>query len=286
MPSQGQKVLVINADDYGMSLEVSRGILKAAEGGLLKSTTVMTTMPDFEPAMDELLKSGSNLDIGFHANLTWGLPVLDPREIKTLVNEDGKFPGTLPFLARCFLNKVSSSEVYSELRAQLERLSKKVGRISHMDGHHHVHAFPVVCDTAAKVAGEFGIPYIRSPHEGIWSPIRHAGLKRMVTSLIRASGAAYWRVRGFATSDYFGGFALGAGKGIEARWLETIARVKTGVTEIMVHPGFCSPGNDEYNIGREEEIKMLLNQNIAEAIKRAKIEVAAINVLKETKNEY
>lgn len=260
-------------------MQVSRGILKAAGGGIVKSATVMTTSPDFDTAMDELLKSGLNLDVGFHANLTWGSPVLDPLKVRTLVNGEGRFLGSARFLMKCFFGGISADEVRRELDAQIAKLIKRAGRISHVDGHHHVHAFPIVCNVVAKMASDLNIPYVRSPHEGAWSKANNSVLRRMTVSSLRASRPSYWRERGFATSDHFGGFALGAGNKIKERWLETIARMKIGVTEIMVHPGFCSPGNDKYNSGREEEVKILMEPELGEAIKKADIEIAAIRNL-------
>ena len=276
----GKKILIVNADDYGMTRSISRGILKTAIDGIVRATTVMTNSHDFDERMDELFKECPELDIGFHANLTWGEPLSDPEEIRTLVNDEGMFLPRITLLRRSILRQISANEVYKELSSQYKKLSDRVKNITHIDGHHHIHAFPVIRDIVTKLAKEHNVQFIRAPHEGLWSSWQWAGTRRAVISALSAAKPMFWKSRGFKCADNFGGFALGAGRQIQKRWLETLIRLPEGITEIMVHPGHFSPHNDDYNIGREEEIRMLTNQSLSEAIKDCEIEISSFkNIL-------
>ena len=251
------KKLVINADDFGMTLPISRGILKACAAGTVRSLSVMANSPDFEKSMAMLASSEVKPDVGFHATLTWGRPVLDPKKVPTIVDGNGNFFSRGKLLLRSMLKKIDPEEAYLELKAQYERLAKSYPQIFHMDGHHHVHIFPVVREAAERVAREFQIPVVRSPGERSWSPWHRAPLKRSLTNLLSASGPAYWRSRGFFTTDNFGGFSLSANRNLLKRWTKTFERLPKGLCEIMVHPGYTSTNDDPYNEEREQEVSVL-----------------------------
>ncbi|MFA5812825.1 MAG: ChbG/HpnK family deacetylase, partial [bacterium] len=236
------------------------------------ATSVMTNAPEFEQAMQDLAASNLPLDVGFHANLTWGRPLSNPKEIPSLVDADGRFHQRIELLKRAISGRVSGEEVYRELRAQLMRLASRTQKISHVDGHHHCHAFPVVARTVEKLAREFKISFVRAPREGFWSPWHWAGVRRLVVASLPASRPSYWRARGFVCPDHFGGFALGAGPAIRERWMESARRLPRGLTEIMVHPGYYS-GADRYDAGREQEIAILSDLALADAFRCAGVEI-------------
>ncbi len=58
------KKLIINADDFGMTIDISRGIIAAASGGVIRATSVITSCPDFVISMQALKQSGFDLDLG------------------------------------------------------------------------------------------------------------------------------------------------------------------------------------------------------------------------------
>lgn len=255
----GLKELVINADDYGMTIPVSRGILKGIASGAIQSTSVMTNSPDFEKAMDELTALHPHPDVGLHATLTWGRPLTDPKRIPSIVDKDGKFLPVKTLIIRAIMRKISEEEVYIELRAQCERLSKRWPDIGHVNGHHHVHTFPIIRKAVERVAREFDIRVVRAPREGRWAPMPwyDPRLTKYLIPFFSASRPAYWRGRGFLSTDHFGGFSLGGGRNLEKRWIRTLKALPDGTNEIMVHPGYVSDNDDSYNKQREEEVNIL-----------------------------
>ena len=265
------KHLILNADDYGMNEAVSRGILEAAAGGALRSTTAMASCGDLDRAMDELAESGRALDVGIHLNLSWGSPLSRPEDIPSLVDGEGRFHSRAHLMSRAIAGSVSWEEACREFRLQCERLATRVDRITHLDGHHHVHSFPTICRAAERVAREFNIPYVRTPREGLWSPWYWSPARRMAIALFSASGKGYWRSRGFNTSDYFGGFALGGVDGFENRWLKTLASLPDGICEIMVHPGYSSSENDSYDVERSVELEWLKGEEFMNAARESNV---------------
>ena len=270
------KRLIVNADDFGMTAEISRGILAAASAGMVLQTTAMASSPALEESLRLLSSSGLDLDVGLHATLTWGAPLLPPSDIPTLVGPDGLFLSRAALMKRAILGGISVDEAYRELRAQCERLLSLRGKVSHLDGHHHVHVFPTISLAAERVAEKFGIRYVRSPVEGRWSPLKLSPLRRMAVALLPASSPGFWRRRGFCTSDHFGGFSLGAGENIKERWLSALGAMRGGTTEIMVHPGYPSETTDPYNREREDEVQVLTDTALRDAAADRGIKISRI----------
>ncbi len=133
------KYLIINADDYGLTPQVSVAIRKAHWEGILTSTTVMMNLPDIEGELNIVLKECPNLGLGVHLNITDGYPpLLSPERLPSLMSlSDGTvFPDNTTLRAN--LEKLSLLEVEAEWRAQIERFVKLVGRNpDHLDSHYH-----------------------------------------------------------------------------------------------------------------------------------------------------
>lgn len=278
-----KKNLIINADDFGMTLAISRGILKTVESGVVCGTSAVSNSPDFKSSMDELAAAKAKPDIGFHATLTWGSPLSDPQIISSLVDKEGRFLSREKLLLKSLLGKISEEEAYIELRAQCEQLSKRCPEISHMDGHHHVHVFPIVRKAAERVAREFGIKFVRAPYEGIWSPHYSSLARRLPIAVLAASKPGYWQKRGFETTGHFGGFALGACKDLTSRWQKTVESLPYGATEIMVHPGYFSDNKDGYNAEREDEVKVLCDELLKKKISETGVNLISFKEMSYTR---
>ena len=91
------KQLIVNADDFGLTLGVSKGIVDAHKEGIVSSTTLMANGAAFGTAVS-ISRRTPGLGIGVHLNLTTGKPVSPARSIPTLVDRDGRLhlnPGRL-----------------------------------------------------------------------------------------------------------------------------------------------------------------------------------------------
>ena len=84
------KRLIVNADDFGITSEVSRAIVEAHQKGIVTSTTILANCDDkvLEEAV-ELSKQNPNLGIGAHLVLTMRAPIL--KDQPDLIDNMGNF---------------------------------------------------------------------------------------------------------------------------------------------------------------------------------------------------
>lgn len=161
--------LVINADDLGLTIGVNEGIFDAHGRGVLTSASLFANAPATADAISRIRQCPS-LGVGCHLTLVDGRPTLSPRHVPTLVEDDGRFrPSWKPFIVACLTGRVSLDEVERELTAQIDKIRSEGVRLTHLDAHKHVHAFPPIFAIVARLANRFAIPVVRVPFER-WSP--------------------------------------------------------------------------------------------------------------------
>ncbi len=83
--------LIVNADDYGFSRSISKGILDAYRTGLVTATGIMANGSYYNEGVHRLFDAG-NLDTGVHINITSGYPITKDMG-KKLSKWGGAFPG-------------------------------------------------------------------------------------------------------------------------------------------------------------------------------------------------
>jgi hypothetical protein len=221
--------LIVNADDFGLTTGVSRGILRAHRDGLVTSTTVMANLPP-QPELDaEAARSG--LGLGLHFNLTWGTPVSPAGAVASLVDGDGRFGRDLNALQE----RVRPDEVRRECEAQIEAFARRFGRApTHLDSHHHAHRLPRVMDPVVDVVLAARLP-LRSQDPGF-----REGLRR----------------RGVVTTDAFVGDAQTEPYWTSERLLDQLATLPLGVTELMCHPGIFDETLAYSRYGRQRDVEL------------------------------
>src|SRR6202022_2251598 len=119
-----------------------------------------------------------SLGVGVHLTLVDGTPMLPPHRVPSLVEDDGRFRASWkPFIVACLRGRVALEEVERELTAQIDRIRSEGIRLTHLDAHKHVHAFPPIFAIVARLAERFGISVVRVPYER-WSPVWGNGQQR------------------------------------------------------------------------------------------------------------
>lgn len=162
------KRIVLGADDYGQAEAVSRGIIDLILAGRITATSSLTNGPDWPTHARWLLPCRGKAAFGLHLNLTQGRP-LSP-QFKAAYGDTFPSLGRLLLLAGTRVLKQPVLE--AELMAQLEAFKQAMGFYpAYLDGHQHVHHFPVVREALKSVyeaAGlfEMGVR-IRSVHRPI-----------------------------------------------------------------------------------------------------------------------
>lgn len=240
------KLLIVNADDFGYDPAVTRGIVSAMRDGIVSSTTMMVNTPFSE----EAAKQAAGLAIGLHLNLARHRPLARG------------FPESL--LAKGELVESRAAElpaevVAEEARAQLATLERLVGRpATHVDVHKHLHLNPNVLDGLIVVAREQALP-VRSINEQMRKRLQSAGVATNPVFIGDAGAEAYWTL---------------------AQLEMQLRALRDGVTELMCHPGYApSHTRSGYSAQREVELATFTHPRARELIRELGITLSDFGVL-------
>jgi len=131
------KLLIVHADDVGVTHSVNAATIKGLESGLVNSASLMVPCPWF-PEIADYAKSHPDADLGLHLTLTservyyrWG-PVASKDKVPSLVDENGYFHHDWKPTTR-----INPKEVDLELRAQIDRAYAMGLRPTHLDSHQY-----------------------------------------------------------------------------------------------------------------------------------------------------
>ena len=239
------KRLIVNADDFGRSAGVDRGIIRAHREGIVTSTTFMANAPGAEIAA-ALARATPTLDVGVHLVLSYARPLTDPARIPSLVRADGTFGRPSQLLTR----DLDRDEALMEYRAQFARARELIGHApSHIDTHHWVHDHPAlswaVCELAVETGAAARTHTLRQRDE--------------------------YRAKGVRTTDHFVREFQHPSHIEVADLLAVIARLEDGVTELMCHPGEPDPellATSAYARERPIELATLTDPRVRPALER------------------
>lgn len=270
----GRKQLVVNADDFGFTPDVNRGIVDAHRRGILTATTLMANGPAFDDAV-RLARETPSLDIGCHLVLIGDRSLVSGKPYPPTVSR------LLAALARCEIRP------YDELSAQVRRILDAGIRPTHLDTHKHTHLAPPVLDAVARIGEEFGIRWVRRPFDFPLGALRGSvpRLKRMTNDALGLLRRRFHRVlarHGCRTTDHFAGFQI-TGRFRTAELVELLAALPAGSTEFMCHPGYC--GQDlraaptRLKESRERELEALTAPETRAALERHGIELVGYREL-------
>lgn len=246
------RLLVVNGDDFGLTPGVNRGIVDAHRQGVLTSASLLARAPATEEAI-ALAASEPALGVGCHLALVDADPVLAPESIPTLVGGDGRLrPTWQSFMRDLVLGRVSTNEIERELAAQIERVAAAGVRLTHLDSHKHVHAYPPIFAIVARLRARFAIPALRVPVERPAFSLFLSHLGRRATGRQAAENLllAWWGradralalASGAAAPAFLGRIDTGH---VTAAALDSIVgRLRDGTNELMLHPGYSDGALD------------------------------------------
>jgi predicted glycoside hydrolase/deacetylase ChbG (UPF0249 family) len=141
--------MIVNADDFGLSAGVNRGVIEAHRRGIVTSASLMVRWPSSAEAA-ALAAANPALGVGLHIDLGewyWA---------------DGTWP------ARYEVVDLADSELVTvEIERQVEWFVRLLGRLpTHVDSHQHVHNDPFVRPVVARVGQRLGVP-VRGTSPGL-----------------------------------------------------------------------------------------------------------------------
>lgn len=237
--------IVVCADDYGMSHGVCDAVDSLIGDRRVSATSAMTLFPEWRQRAADLkaVAAAVGASVGLHLTLTDHEPLARlPRLAPT-----GTLPGLTTILRAAKLRRLPVAEVEAEVNAQLDAFEDAFGGPpAFVDGHQHVHAFPVVrWVLMAAVTERYGracaMRTITEPALRI-ARRRVDPVKALILSVIGLRHAAMARRAGLTCNDSFrGAYDFEAPFGPLFRRFLDDAGGTPALPLIFCHPGHADP---------------------------------------------
>jgi chitin disaccharide deacetylase len=267
------RVLILNADDFGMCHDQNEGVIRGLKEGLFTSSTILVTCPWFEEVA-EFARNNPNADLGVHLTLTaewdrykWG-PVLGPRAVPSLVDERGYLWQTV---AQVY-EHARLDQAEAELREQIEKAFAAGIDATHLDS--HMGTLQLRADyheIYARLANEYRLP-IRLASR------RRLGREGMGAILDQLDAA------GVVTPDHLVFYGPPSVAETETYWTNLLRTLKPGVTEILCHPAIA---RDELRtcardaMQREADFRYFTSDQTRQLIKDEGVEMVGFRELRD-----
>jgi predicted glycoside hydrolase/deacetylase ChbG (UPF0249 family) len=214
------RLLVIHADDFGMSHTVNRAISEALEKGWVTSASILVPCPWF-PEVARWAKAHPDADLGIHLALNsewndfrWG-PVSSKDKVPSLLDASGYLPLDTPEVGK----NAKMPEVETELRAQVDRAQAFGIHLTHLDTHMGtVVSTPDLFQVYLKMGHAYRLPELLTKQlpgqapSGIVPPADETLLDQML-EMTPGTDAAHWL----------------------DRYKEMLTPLKPGVYQLVVH---------------------------------------------------
>jgi chitin disaccharide deacetylase len=219
------RMLIVNADDFGMYHAINAAVIDSIENGIASSCSLMVPCPWALHAM-HLLRQRPQIPFGIHLTLVcdtalyrWG-PLMAKEKVPSLLDEVGALftPGEAPQL----LAQARLDETELEFRAQINAVVDAGLTPTHLDFHCLADGGrDDMLDLTVALASEYGLA-VR-----VWLD---PGRQRL-------------RQRGLPVIDqpFLDSFSLGI-DGKSAQYAQLLRDLPVGLNEWAVHPGL---GNQE-----------------------------------------
>lgn len=234
------KVLMVHADDVGMSHSVNLATLEALKHGMVTSASIMIPCP-WMPEIAAYAREHPEVDFGLHLTLTseWKYyrwrPVAPPDKVKGLLDPEGYMWRSEVDTAK----HATPQEIETEIRAQIERARAFGIKPTHLDTHMGtLYTRQDFFDVYTKLGKEYGIPVmVMRPTPEALAYAKASGIPIGEAALRKLEG------EGFALLDYL---VTGVpGRTVAERkkaYHEFLRNLKPGITMLIVHLGL---DNDE-----------------------------------------
>ena len=235
--SSEDKVLIINADDFGVCHSENAATMDLLLLGGISSATIMTPCPWFNEAA-EFCRNNLQADVGIHLTLTsewkcykWG-SVAPSDSVPSLLTYEGYFPEGSLYVEMW----ANPEQVEIELRAQIEKALQFGIVPTHIDNHmgsvYGLLTGKDFLDIIFKLSKEYGLPFRlpRNLPDYYLEQLSQAVINKlmgMVDSLV---------AEGFALPDYL--HSINYGNSYDetfSNYRDFLINLEPGVTELYIH---------------------------------------------------
>jgi chitin disaccharide deacetylase len=260
------RVLIVNADDFGMYPSVNAAVLQSIEGGIGSSCSLMPPCPGAREAL-RLLQEHLDIPFGIHLTLVcdfagyrWG-PVTAEETVPSLLDAEGQlFTTTKAQL----LAQARISEVERELRSQVEIVLATGLMPTHLDWHALADGGrDDVFALGLTLAEEYGLA------ARVWlEPGRRVARRRGLPVV---------------DHDFLDSFTLDVNTKRD-RYLQLLQELPAGLTEWAVHPGLADAESRAIDDGwqvRSSDLAFLTSAEAREAVDRESIVIINYGVIRD-----
>lgn len=242
-----RRALIVTADDVGLHPGMTEGAIRAHREGIVTACSVVASGRAFDDAVARL-RDVPTLEVGVHLALVEERPLTAmrfPRKYTT-------FLPRYPFLRTAVIER--------ELRAQIEKVLATGLRVTHLNGHQHLHMLPRIFAVVRRLARDYSIPYVRIVDDrgGTARGLSIAALS-FLGRRARTAGLTNDRTIGVANAGHLGDV------------VPLLEHVE-GVTELVTHPGI-SVGGYDWGYAWDAETRALCDPRLREELTRRGIEL-------------
>ncbi|MFC3770217.1 polysaccharide deacetylase family protein [Paenibacillus sp. GCM10012303] len=274
--SETDRLLIVNADDFGMCHSGNEAIIGLLREGLISSATLMTPCPW---ALEAAKAAADNphFDVGVHLTLTsewkmykWG-PVTRNADVSSLITPEGYFP------AKCreVEERADSAQVKTELRNQV-LLAMRLGvDPTHLDNHMGS-VYGIACGRdflreAIELCAEFRLPFRLPRQLGDNGRKMSPEMRRIYEERVRYADAC-----GIALIDHLLGLPYSLEEhetydSFKAKMIDTLRSLQPGISEIIIHPFFATEElkaitgqwakrQMEYELFRDADVRRVIDE--------------------------
>src|SRR5262249_38649313 len=272
--------LIVNADDFGLTSGVNRGIVEAHSRGVVTSATLMACGRKFEEAAT-LASQLPQFSVGCHVGLVDGVPTVKRNDVPCLVANGGEYlrQSLVRFAASATTGRLDPGQLEAEITAQIRKLQASGIRVSHLDSHKHTHMFPAVFKPLLRAALACGVRAVRNPFEplvlaksGNWK----RKFKLRMLGRYQSSFTAALTEAGMRTPDGCIGIVATGGLTLET-FTSLIESLPEGTWEFVSHPGYNDAELDmvatRLRDSRDKELNILTSEKVQKLIRREGIQL-------------
>ncbi|MDB6084901.1 MAG: cellobiose phosphotransferase system celC [Gammaproteobacteria bacterium] len=277
MVHPARKFLIVTADDFGLHDAVNDAVDQASRAGVLTAASLMVAAP----AADDAVRRARNLPhlrVGLHVVLADGSAMLAAHLIPSLADHTGHMDSRM-FVrgVRFFALPGVRRQLEAEIRAQFSAFARTGLALDHVNVHKHFHLHPSLLEMLLRVGREYGVAAVRLPAEPLWFAMLTGGWAGAASAALLSPWIGLMKLRlraaGVFHNDHIFGVAA-SGAMDEAKMLQILARLPSGVTEIYLHPAALSgaviaPSMSGYR--HRDELAALLSPRVRAAITGAEL---------------
>ena len=276
------KILVVNADDFGLSSGINRGIESALHRGILRSASLMPNGAAFDDAV-RIAQANPGLGVGIHLSLVDERCLSPIDKVRGLAGEDGSLPPSYgAFVKAYMMRRFGEKQLRCEIKNQVARVLDAGIKPTHIDSHQHLHMLPGLFDIVLETARNAGIRVMRVPMECSGpgpSALSPRGAQTRVLSMLSSWNTRRLRETGIRYADHFWGIGV-SGNMVENNLQTVLNRLRDGVNEVMCHPGFADPATQsryQWGYHWDGEAEALYSESITGLVAEKGIRLASFS---------